>query len=177
MAAGFEIGTCFRCNSGPITFFDISEKKQRQLLKRNNNKLNANDMKTTDHFKKVISDHLQQLAVNDPLFGETLKKPNKNIDDCITYILNQVKASGCVGFADDEIFGMAVHYYDEDEVKSGKKISAKVVVNHTIELTEIEKEKARQIAIDKAVEEQKAKLIKKKQHKAGDNSVEQISLF
>lgn len=134
-------------------------------------------MKTTDHFKKVISDHLQQLAVNDPLFGETLKKPNKNIDDCVTYILNQVKALGCVGFADEEIFGMAIHYYDEDDVKPGKKISATVVVNHAVELTEVEKEKARQIAIDKAVEEERAKLIKKKQPKAGDVGVEQISLF
>jgi len=134
-------------------------------------------MKTTDHFKKVISDHLQQLAVNDPLFGETLKKSNKNIDDCITYILNQVKASGCIGFADDEIFGMAIHYYDEDDVKPGKKMSATVVVNHAVELTELEKEKARQIAIDKAVEEERAKLIKKKQPKAGDIGVEQISLF
>ena len=38
-------------------------------------------------------------------------KPTKNIDNCITYILNQVKKSGCCGFSDDEIFGMALHYY------------------------------------------------------------------
>lgn len=89
-------------------------------------------MKTTDNFKKVIQNHLEQLAVNDSLFAETLKKKNKNIDDCITYILNQVKASGCSGFADDEIFEMAVHYYDEDDIKPGAKISsANVVVNHS----------------------------------------------
>ncbi|MBP9481471.1 MAG: hypothetical protein KBF15_08460, partial [Parabacteroides sp.] len=38
-------------------------------------------------------------------------KPEKNIDDCVTYILNEVKKSGCNGFADDEIYSMAVHYY------------------------------------------------------------------
>lgn len=89
-------------------------------------------MKSTDNFKKVINDHLQGLAAKDKLFAETLKKPNKNIDDCINYILNEVQKSGCHGFADEEIFGMAVHYYDEDDLKPGKKVNAKVVVNHSI---------------------------------------------
>lgn len=89
-------------------------------------------MKGTDHFKTAIQNHLNSLAANDELFAATLKKPNKNIDDCITYILNQVKASGCNGFADDEIFGMAVHYYDEDDIKVGKPISGTVVVNHSV---------------------------------------------
>ena len=89
-------------------------------------------MKGTDHFKKTINDHLLQLAANDSLFAETLKKPNKNIDGCVTYIFNEVKKSGCNGFADAEIFGMAVHYYDEDDIKPGKKINATVVVNHSV---------------------------------------------
>lgn len=134
-------------------------------------------MKTTDHFKKVIEDHLQLLAANDSLFAETLKKANKNIDDCMTYILNQVKKSGCVGFADEEIYNMAVHYYDEDDVKPGKSISANVVVNHVVELTIEDKEKARQLAIDKAVEEEKAKLLKKKQPKVVEKISDELTLF
>lgn len=134
-------------------------------------------MKGTDHFKKTINDHLLQLAANDSLFAETLKKPNKNIEGCITYIFNEVKKSGCNGFADEEVFGMAVHYYDEDDIKPGNKINATVVVNHSVELSADDKEKARQLAIDKAVEEEKAKLLKKKQPKAVDTVVEQTSLF
>lgn len=88
-------------------------------------------MKASPHFKTAIQNHLNGLAANDELFAETLKKPKKNIDDCITYIFNQVKASGCNGFADEEIFGMAVHYYDEDDIKVGKPISGTVVVNHS----------------------------------------------
>jgi hypothetical protein len=64
-------------------------------------------MKSTDHFKRTIEQHLNQVAIQDSLFAQTLKKENKNIDDCITYIFNQVKNSGCNGFEDDEIFGMA----------------------------------------------------------------------
>lgn len=52
--------------------------------------------------------------------------------------------SGCSGFSDDEIYSMAVHYYDEDNIEVGKPNSCKVVVNHTIELTEEEKAEARQ---------------------------------
>lgn len=88
-------------------------------------------MKASPQFKIVIQNHLNSRAVNDELFAETLKKTNKNIDDCITYIFNQVKASGCNGFADEEIFQMAVHYYDEDDIKVGKPIKGAVVVNHS----------------------------------------------
>ncbi|MBB6236534.1 hypothetical protein HDC90_001146 [Pedobacter sp. AK013] len=89
-------------------------------------------MAVTPAFNKAIADHLQQLADTDPLFAETFKKPAKNIDDCCTYILNEVKESGKQGFADDEIFNMAVHYYDEDDIKPGAKINGRVVVNHSL---------------------------------------------
>lgn len=68
-------------------------------------------MKTTDHFKNTIKTYLEQRAAQDELFAVVFAKPTKNIDDCITYILNQVKESGCNGFADEEIYGLAVHYY------------------------------------------------------------------
>ena len=69
-------------------------------------------MKATNHFKNTIQNYLEQRAQTDALFEWTYTtKENKNIDDCCTYILNEVQKSGCNGFADDEIFGMAVHYY------------------------------------------------------------------
>ena len=39
-------------------------------------------------------------------------KEHKNLDDCITFILNYVQQSGCNGFTDAEIYSLAVHYYD-----------------------------------------------------------------
>lgn len=122
-------------------------------------------MKASNSFKEIIQKHLNDLAATDPLFAVTLSKPKKNIDDCVTYILNQVKASGCNGFADEEIYQMATHYYDEDDIKVGQKVNSKVVVNHSIELTEEEKEIARQKAIEKAIEVEKEKLMKRKTSK------------
>ncbi|MBA4155059.1 PcfK-like family protein [Flavobacterium sp.] len=124
-------------------------------------------MKTTDNFKNSIQNHLNQLAEKDPLFAETLKKENKNIDGCITYILQTVQKSGCNGFEDSEIFGMAVHYYDEDSinVKGNINSNTKVVVNHVVELSEEEKAAARQKAIDDVIAQEKEKMTKKREVK------------
>ena len=59
-------------------------------------------MKGTEHFTRTIAEYLNQCAMVDPLFAPNLMKPNKNIEECITYILNEVQKSGCNGFDDDD---------------------------------------------------------------------------
>lgn len=114
-------------------------------------------MKGTENFKRTIQAYLEERAKVDDLFAKSYAKPNKSIDECITYILNEVQRSGCNGFEDNEIFGMAVHYYDEDNLDVGKKINCNVVVNHTVELTEKEKQEIREKARNAFYEEQLAK--------------------
>ena len=65
-------------------------------------------MKTTDHFKRTIQMYLEQRATEDALFAKNYRNPAKNIDDCVTYILNYVQKSGCNGFTDGEIYGQAI---------------------------------------------------------------------
>ena len=135
-------------------------------------------MNATTHFKRTIEAYLAQRAAEDKLFDATYKKPNKNINDCITYILNEVRKSGCNGFTDGEIFSMAVHYYDEDSIEVGKPINARVVVNHTVELTPEEKEEARKQAIERAQREAYQKMTQRKPatKKENGNNV-QMTLF
>lgn len=118
-------------------------------------------MKGTEHFTRTIAEYLNQRAMADPLFAPNLQKPNKNIKECITYILNKVQKSGCNGFDDDEIYSMAVHYYDEDNIEIGKPINCRVAVNHVVELTEEEKAEARQEAIQRYQREELAKIQKR----------------
>ena len=114
----------------------------------------AQENKATDYFKQTIQSYLQRRAQEDELFAPRYANPKKNIDDCITFILNYVKQSGCNGFADDEIYSLAMHYYDEDDIDIGKPLTnCKVVVNHTIVLTEEEKAEARRQAMQKATDE------------------------
>ena len=104
-------------------------------------------MKGTDHFKRTIQMYLEQRAAEDELFAKNYRNPAKNMDDCVTYILNYVQKSGCDGFTDGEIYGQAVHYYDENEIEVGNPLQCHVAVNHVVELTAEEKAEARQNAI------------------------------
>lgn len=119
-------------------------------------------MKVSTHFQTEIQSYLEQRAEYDDLFARSYRNPLKNIEDCITYILNEVQKSGCNGFADDEIFGMAVHYYDETDIEIGKPIDCKVVVNHAVELTEEEKAEARKEAIKRAESEVYSRMTQRK---------------
>lgn len=117
-------------------------------------------MKASNQFKDIIQAYLNKRGEDDPLFAETLKKPGKNIDDCLTYIFNTVQASGCNGFADEEVFQMAVHYYDEDDIKVGTPVSGQVVVNRKVELTDEDKQLAKKEAMDRLINEEQSKIKK-----------------
>ena len=111
-------------------------------------------MKSTNHFQNTIKAYLDKRAEIDLLFSFRYSLPEKKLEDCITYILNQVQKSGCNGFHDDEIFGMAVHFYDEDNIEIGKPMhNAQITVNHVVVLTAEEKEQARQDAMQKVQDE------------------------
>ena len=112
----------------------------------------------SEHSVGAIKAHLDQRAETDVLFAFKYANPKKNIEDCCTYILNTVHNSGCNGFADDEIFGMAVHYYDEENIEIGKPINCRVVVNHVVELTEEEKAEAHREAIQQFQDEEYRKM-------------------
>ena len=135
-------------------------------------------MKGTEHFTLTIAEYLNQRAMADPLFAPNLMKPNKNIEDCVTYILNEVKKSGCNGFDDDEIYSMAVHYFDTDNINIGKPLNCHIAVNHVVQLTEEEKAEARRCAIEQY---QHAQLAKLRNHSEPTKKVEtkivQPSLF
>lgn len=134
-------------------------------------------MKGTKDFKAIIQAYLEERARTDELFAVSYAKAGKNIDDCITYILNEVRRSGCNGFNDDEIYSMALHYYDEDDIKVGSKISCQVVVNHTVELTDEEKAEARKAAILRFQQEQMDAMKRPKKAKQVTTTISQPTLF
>lgn len=80
-------------------------------------------MKGAEHFKDVIQNYLETRASYDELFAENFRKENKNIDECITYILTEVQRMGCADLSDEEVYSLAMHYYDEDNIEAGKSIN------------------------------------------------------
>ena len=134
----------------------------------------------SDVQREQIREYLEQRAGADALFAASCAKEHKNLDDCITFILNYVQQSGCNGFTDAEIYSLAVHYYDEDDIDVGKPLDCRVVVNHTIVLTEEEQREAHEQALRKATEEAYAKITHKSKSQPASNAANaanQQSLF
>lgn len=115
-------------------------------------------MKSSERFKETIKAYLDKRAETDELFRARYETTTRTIDDVATYILNQVKASGCCGFSDDEIYSMAVHVIDEPDMEIGKPIDCNVVVNHHVELTEEEKAEQKALALKRFQEEELRRL-------------------
>lgn len=72
-------------------------------------------------FEAAIKAHLDKMAKEDENFAVSYAKPNKSISECCKYICQEVakqrdKGAQCVALAEAEVFGLAVHYYDEDDI-------------------------------------------------------------
>lgn len=122
-------------------------------------------------FKDAIKQYLDKRAMEDALFAEAYKREGKTIDECVNYILCEVQRiakKGMAAMTDDEVFGMAVHYYDEADVKADKKVSANVVITG---------EYAPQKATVPSSEEKPKKVAKPKVTKKDVFDDRQLSLF
>lgn len=94
-------------------------------------------------FQDTIKAYLDKRAQEDPLFAVTYAKENKNIKDCCTSINSQAKkqaVNGCAAISDDVVFGWAVHYYDEDDIKIEKSSNTRSEVKTSSTKTEVKKE-------------------------------------
>lgn len=134
--------------------------------------------KGTEHFKRTIEDKLLEIAERDEQFADSLQKEDKDIDECIDYIISQVKKIGAQGYTDDEIFNLAIHYYDEDDLEDFDPVEADVVVNHKPELSEEEKQELREEVRNEEMRKERNRLHKKKRSpKKKKQESEQSSLF
>ena len=75
----------------------------------------------TTAFETTIKNYLDSRAQTDSLFAEAYRKANKSIKGCCRYIISRArKLKGCgtaVAVDDATVYGWAVHYYDEDDIK------------------------------------------------------------
>ena len=74
-------------------------------------------------FETAIKTYLDSAAEKDELFAKAYRNPKKNIKDCCTYLMNEAKKAaknGSIACKDDEIYGLAMHYYDEEDIEVGE---------------------------------------------------------
>lgn len=139
-------------------------------------------MGKNNSFTEAIEAYLEKRAAEDALFAACYAKEGKSVKECCDYIMGEAKKRGsAVCMTDEEVYGLAVHYYDEDDIKINRlPAREKASVSSSIspvELTEEEKKAARDKAIARLTEEQYQALKKKSSRKKADNNVQQMSLF
>lgn len=119
---------------------------------------------------------------------ENLKKENKSLEECFRYVLNEIankfrkdnEDSVYASGDDEEIYSLAVHYYDEDEIKVPEKLNFRtnaIESKKTKENVDIQNKIDQ--AVNKAIEEYKQKhvLSKKRKNVSKKENDNQISLF
>lgn len=138
--------------------------------------------KSTETFEKIIKAYLDRYALRDEVFAEKYRKTIevKTIKNCCEYIASEVKKMNVCGLDDSEVFGLAIHYYDEGTVIY-EKTSYQVVCNQAVELTEEEKAEAKAQAIrdyqKKVIEEYASRGASKKKEEPKPTNNAQLSLF
>lgn len=100
------------------------------------------------NFEIAIKSMLDQRAAEDNLFAEAYAKSSKSIEECCRYIISTVREMGVSALTDEEVLGIAIHYYDEDDLEVKAAPSCKVVVPSTPEI-----EEARKVALKIEAEE------------------------
>ena len=137
--------------------------------------------------KDRIKDYLDERARKDELFARSYAKTNKNIDECYDYIVGearkQCKNSDSVCISDDVVYGWAVHYYDEDNIKVGRSKES----TESKEMSEADKkivEEARKKAykVNKMASNANKKSVEAKKKSADVNKskpakIQQLNLF
>lgn len=99
-------------------------------------------MASNESFKQAIKAYLDKRAEEDSLFAPKYANEKKSIDECCSYIMGEARKRGnAVAISDEEVYGMAVHYYDEDDIKinrlpAGEKTSVSSSAK-PVELTEV----------------------------------------
>lgn len=142
-------------------------------------------MKNSVAFENAIKKYLDEFAQNDVHFAQKYNNPNKSVEECCSFIASEVKKMGVCGLDDSEVYGLAVHYYDEEKVKVEPVGDYMVACNYHVELTEEQKEEARAEAIKQYQEtlykEMVAKNIRhqapKKETSDSDQKPKQLTLF
>lgn len=68
----------------------------------------------------AIGDYLIQFMKNEPSFAEKVMNEKKSMKEMLQYVMSEAKKQATGGaecLKDDVVFGLAVHYFDEKDIK------------------------------------------------------------
>ena len=126
-----------------------------------------------------IGNYLKKRAETDSSVKNNLQKENKSLKECWDYVLGEVAKTmfrsgnfGCAAGDDEDLYALAVHYYDEDDIKI-----APLPTNMRVEAKLDEEKKEEKAAESEPKELPKKEKVKRISKSKKDPVDGQISLF
>lgn len=80
-------------------------------------------------FENIIKEYIENACQSDEVLAGKYEKSGKDIAGCCKYIKAEAKKkakNGCAVIADAEVFGWAIHYFDEGMVAPKEDVDCEV---------------------------------------------------
>lgn len=137
---------------------------------------------SVSNFQLAIKSYLDELSLIDEQFAAKYSSEEKSIEKCCAFIISEMKKlaqNNVMGATDDEVYGLALHYYLEDKLDADLQFTNNVLVvsNQFVDLTEEEKAEAKKAAIAQYQKEELQKLQSRKKPVVKKEIQVQPSLF
>ena len=129
------------------------------------------NLKAKGQFQEIIKKYLDENASE--VLTEKINSGDKTLSGCENYIKKEARkqsTGGCACIEDAVVYGWAIHYFEEDEIKEKAKAAVKAEVK-TPETTQKEQPKSEIKKEQKAADEKKAAAPK------DELKTEQMSIF
>lgn len=104
-------------------------------------------------FENIIKGYIEKACQSDEVLAKKYEDSGKDIEGCCKYIKSEAKKkakNGCAVISDAEVFGWAIHYFDEGLKAPENAPQAKVTTSPTAEVVKPEASKPAPKPVDKA---------------------------
>lgn len=99
--------------------------------------INHEKLKAKSAYEKALADYLVENASE--TLQERINASDKTIAGCGRYIINEARkranGASCLPMTDAEVFGLVLHYFEEDSIKESEvgKVTAKVKTSKAVQ--------------------------------------------
>ncbi|WP_305156708.1 Cas9 inhibitor AcrIIA9 family protein [uncultured Muribaculum sp.] len=122
----------------------------------------ASTFKSSEAVVEVIRNYMEERCASDPILAIKYANPAKSIEKALNYVAHEVQKSGLTIMDSESVFGLILHYYDEN-LEDVPNVNCNIAVAK--ELTDNEKAEVKEQAKERYREEQLRELRRQNQPK------------
>lgn len=127
------------------------------------NKNKQSGAKSSNAVMEVVRNYMEERCASDPILAIKYANPAKSLEKALNFVASEVQKSGLTIMDSDSVFGLILHYYDEN-LADVPNVNCKIAVAK--ELTDTERAEAKEQAMEQYKVEQLRELRRQSQPKA-----------